>query len=355
VFSGFFIPFSWRLFMAKSKFLVMVYAAAVSTAAVGMSHPARAQGPYSVTQKWMVGGTGGWDYLMADAASHRLFVTHGTRVEVLDLPSGKVAGAVDGLTRTHGVVIPAGSKVGFISDGGANQVVAFDVKTLVKVAQIPAGTNPDGMTYEASTNTIWAFNGTSKNVTVIDAAAMKPVATIALPGKPEFPASDGKGTVYVNIEDKNEIVRLDAETKTMTATWPLAGCESPSGLAFDVAGGRLFSVCDGKKMAVTDVKTGKSLGSAAVGNGPDAAAYDPTRRLAFSSNGDGTLTVVDASKPGFPVTQTVPTMKGARTMALDATTGTVYVVSSEFGPPAAGQRRPTPVPGTFMVVVVGRE
>ncbi len=338
----------------KMKFVVCC-AAAVGFAAPGLSPMAEAQKPYKVEQKWVVGGVGGWDYLIVDAASHRLFVTHQTRVEVVDLGSGKVVGAIDGLTRTHGVVIPAGSKVGFISDGGANKVVAFDVKTLAKVGEIAAGTNPDGMTYEASTHTLWAFNGTSKNATVIDVATMKAVATIALPGKPEFPASDGKGTVYVNIEDKNELVRLDAKTKEMTATWALPGCESPSGLAFDVAGGRLFSVCDGKKMAVTDAKAGRSLGAATVGDGPDAAGYDPAHHLAFSSNGDGTLTVVDAGRPGFPVMQTVTTMKGARTMALDTTTGTVYVVSSEFGPPVAGQKRPAPVAGTFTVLVLGRE
>jgi outer membrane protein assembly factor BamB len=239
-------------------------------------------------------------------------------------------------------------------------VVAFDLTTFATIATIPAGTNPDGMAYERSTNTLWAFNGTSKNATIIDATSRTVLGTTALPGKPEFPVSDDNGTVFVNIEDKNEIVRLDAKTQQITATWPLAGCDSPSGLAIDRKGKRLFSVCDGKKMAVTDANTGKSLATPTIGEGPDAAAYDPGRKLAFSSNGEGTLTVVDAGKPGYTVLQTLPTMKGARTMALDTSTGNIYTVTAQFGPtpPATASTprpRPSIVPGTFTVLVIGRD
>ena len=189
-------------------------------------------------------------------------------MEVLDTGTGKVIGQITGLTRCHGVVITPDGKTGFVSDGGANAVVAFDPSTFATISKIPAGTNPDGMTYEPTTNTIWAFNGTSKNATVIDAATKTVVATIPLPGKPEFPQADGKGTVFVNIEGKNTVVRLDAKTQKATATWALTGCDSPSGMAIDTAGMRLFSVCDGKKMAVTDANTGKSLATPAIGDGP---------------------------------------------------------------------------------------
>jgi DNA-binding beta-propeller fold protein YncE len=325
-----------------------------------LATPAFPQKPLHIEQRWTIGGTGGWDYLAVDPEAHRLYIAHQTRVDVVDTNTGKVLGAVEGLTRCHGIVISPDHKVGFVSDGGANHVVAFDLSSFATLTTIPAGTNPDGMASERSTNTLWAFNGTSKNVTIIDIANRTVVGTTTLPGKPEFPVSDDKGTLFVNIEDKNEIVRLDAKTQQITATWPLVGCDSPSGLAFDRTGGRLFSVCDGKKMAITDASTGKSLGTPTIGDGPDAAAYDPSRKLALSSNGEGTLTVVDAGKPGYTVLQTLPTMKGARTMALDSATGKIYTVTAQFGatPPATAatpRPRPSVVPGSFTVLVIGRD
>ncbi|GAC1356916.1 MAG: hypothetical protein NVSMB3_03420 [Acidobacteriaceae bacterium] len=320
---------------------------------------AMAQGPYRVLDHWKIGGEGGWDYLTADATSHRLYVTHGTRVEVLDTTTGRSVGVITGLKGTHGVALDEGGKFGYISDGGANAVVVFDRNSLQTAATIPSGTNPDGILFEPKTQTVWAFNGRSKDLTIIDTATRKVIATVPLPGRPEFPVADGKGTVFVNIEDKNEIVRLDAATKKSTAEWPLTGCESPSGLALDPAGRRLFSVCDGKKMAVTDANTGKILATPAIGEGPDAAGYDAKHKLAFSSNGDGTLTVVDASKADFPIAQTLATEKGARTMSFDQNTGRLYLVTAEFGPrPAAtpqnARPRPPVLPGTFTVLVVGR-
>jgi YVTN family beta-propeller protein len=319
-----------------------------------------AQKPYKVEQRWAIGGDGSWDYLLADANTHRLYIAHQTKVDVVDTETGKVMGTIPGLTRCHGIVILPDGKTGFVSDGGANAVVVFDPATLAVKTKIAAGTNPDGMAYDASTNTLWAFNGASKNATVIDAGTLAAVGTVTLPGKPEFPVSDGAGTIYVNIEDKNAIVRLDVKARNATATWPLAGCESPSGLAFDRDGGRLFSVCDGKKMAVTDAKTGKSLATPTIGDGPDAAAYDAGSKLAFASNEDGTLSVVDAGKAGYPIVQTLRTMSGARTMALDAKSGKIYTVSAKLGakpaPSAANPHgRPTSVPGSFTVLVIGRE
>ena len=319
-----------------------------------------AQKPYSVLTQWKIGGEGGWDYLTSDPAAHRLYVTHGPRVEVLDSDTGKVVGSITGLKGTHGVALDDSGKYGYVSDGGANAVVVFDRSTFATVASIPAGTNPDGIVFEPKTKTVWAFNGRSSNATVIDTAERKAVATIALPGKPEFPVADGTGTVFDNIESKNEIVRFDAAAKTITATWPVANCDSPSGLAIDTAGRRLFAVCDGGKMAVVDANTGKTLANPAIGQGPDAARYDARRKLAFSSNGGGTLTIVDAGKPTYPVLQTLDTQKGARTMTLDWVTGRIYMATAEFGerpaPTAANPRpRPAIVPGSFTILVVGQK
>ena len=318
-----------------------------------------AQEPYRVLDHWRIGGTGGWDYLLADPGAHRLYVTHGQRVDVLDSTNGKVIGAITGLKGTHGVALDPEGRFGYISDGGANAVVIFDRKTLATVGSVPAGTNPDGITYEPVTKTVWAFNGRSKNVSVIDTASRTVVATIDLPGKPEFPQPDGKGHVFDNIEDKNEVVMLDAKSKALTGTWPLTGCDSPSGMAIDPAHHRLFSVCDGKAMAVVDTESGKQIGSATIGDGPDAAGYAAKGQLAFSSNGqDGTLSVVDAAH-GFKTIEQLPTQKGARTMTYDEATDRVYVVTADFGPrpePTAAMPRPRPsiLPDSFTVLVIGK-
>jgi YVTN family beta-propeller protein len=321
---------------------------------------ALAQKPYSVLTQWKIGGEGGWDYLTSDPAAHRLYVTHGPRVEVLNSDTGKVVGSITGLKGTHGVALDDSGKYGYVSDGGANAVVVFDRASLATVASIPAGTNPDGIVFEPKTKTVWAFNGRSSNATVIDTAQRKAVATIALSGKPEFPVADGRGTIFANIETKNEIVRLDAAAKTITATWPVANCDSPSGLAIDTAGRRLFAVCDGGKMAVVDANSGKTVANPAIGEGPDAARYDAKHKLAFSSNGGGTLTIIDASKPTYPVLQNLDTQKGARTMTLDSVTGRIYLATAEFGerpaPTAANPRpRPAIVPGSFTILVVGQK
>jgi YVTN family beta-propeller protein len=319
---------------------------------------ALAQGPYHLITQWKIGGQGGWDYITADPAAHRLYITHGARVEVIDSGSGKSIGAITGLQGTHGVALDPAGKYGYISDGRANAIVVFDRKTLKTVTSIPAGTNPDGIAYEPVTKTVWAFNGRSNNATVVDTKTQKVVATIPLPGRPEFPVADGKGNVFDNIEDKGEIVRLDAAGKKVTAEWPL-GCDSPSGLAIDLAARHLFAVCDGKKMAVVDANTGKVLATPEIGDGPDAAGFDAKNKLAFSSNGDGTLTVIDAGKSTFPVVQNVNTQRGARTMTFDSTTGRVYLPTAQFGPrPAATAETPHPrpavVPDSFTVLVVGR-
>jgi YVTN family beta-propeller protein len=319
-----------------------------------------AQKPYHIIDRWTLGGDGWWDCLTVDSAAHRLYITHGARVDVVDTQSGKLVGSIANLQGTHGVALDDAGKFGYISDGRGNAVVVFDRATLAVVATIPAGSNPDEIIFEPATQTVWAFNGHSNGITVIDAAKRKVVASIPLPGGPEFAAADGKGTVFVNIEDKGELVRLDAKALKLTADWPLTGCEEPGGLAFDMAGGRLFSACHNQKMTVTDAKTGKLLATAAIGEGPDGAEWDAAHKLAFSPNGgSGTLTVIDAGAPGYPAIEELPTQHGARTMAYDAAADRIYLVTAELGPrpaPTADNPRPRPaiVPGSFVVLVVGR-
>lgn len=336
-----------------------ILVAACCLAPLASAAPAQT-GPYHVEARWQIGGEGGWDYVTVDPHAHLLYIDHGPRVDIVDTNTGKAIGAITGLDGTHGVALDDEGKYGYISDGRGNAVVVFNRHTFKTVATIPAGTNPDGIVFEPVTKTVWAFNGRSHNATVIDTRTLKVIATIALPGKPEFPVADGKGQIFDNIESKNSIARIDAKTRQLTATWPLADCESPSGLAIDRNHRLLFSVCDNKKMAVTDADSGKTLANPPIGEGPDAASFDPIHRLAFSSNGEGTLTVVNAASNKFDVVQTLATERGARTMTVDTATGRIYLITAAFGPrPAATAQNPHPrpaiVPGSFTVLVVARQ
>ncbi len=334
---------------------VLFYAAAMLCVSAGL---VSAQN-YKVTGTIPIGGSGGWDYLTADSGGNRLYVSHTSEVVVIDLETNKPVGKISGLTRVHGIALAEGMKLGFISDGGANQVVVFDTSTLDVKNKIKTGTNPDGIVYDPYTKRVFAFNGRSNDVTVIDAESGNVAGTIPVGGKPEFPTSDGKGYVYDNIENKNEIVQIDAKNMTVKAHWPVAPCESPSGMAIDAAHHRLFSVCDGKVMAVVDSQTGKVVATPAIGEDPDAAGYDPGTGLAFSSNGDGTLTVVKQQGGKYTVAQTVETEKGARTMTVDTRSHKVYLVTADYGQtPAATADTPHPrpqiKPGTFRVLIVSQ-
>jgi YVTN family beta-propeller protein len=314
---------------------------------------------YHVVDHWKIGGNGGWDYLLSDDAAHRLYVTHNARVEVLDTTNGKLVGAITGFKSTHGVALNPDGKTGYVSDGAGNAIVVFDRNSLKVETTVPAGTNPDGITFEPVTRTVWAFNGRSNNVSVMDAATNKIVATIPLPGKPEFPQVDKQGAVFVNIEDKNAIVKLDAATRKVTGTWSLQGCQAPSGMAIDYDRHRLFSVCDEGKMAIVNYKSGKILGLASIGDSPDAAGFDPKSAIAFSSNGDGTLTIIDTTKPDFPKVQSVATVRSARTMALDTSSGKVFLSAAKLGTaptPTATVPHPRPavLPDTFEILVVSK-
>jgi DNA-binding beta-propeller fold protein YncE len=315
---------------------------------------------YRVSGEIPIGGSGGWDYLTADSENHRLYVSHSTEVVVIDLDSQKVVGRIPGMNRIHGIALANSLGTGFISDGGGNEVVIFNLKDLSVQKKVKTGMNPDGIVYDAASKRVFAFNGRSQDATAIDANTGTVAGTIKLGGKPEFPVSDGKGSVYVNIEDKNEIVRIDSRSLAAKAHWSISPCDSPSGLAMDKANRRLFSVCDGKLMAVTDADSGKVIATPAIGEGPDAAAFDPEAKLAFSSNGDGTLTVIkEAGKDNYLVAETVKTAQGARTMALDEKTHKIYLPTASFGsaPPAtasAPHPRPTILPGTFKILVLAK-
>ncbi len=313
---------------------------------------------YAVAGRIPLTGDEGWDYLIADSSNHQLYVSHGNQVQVVDLNSGKPVASIGGLNRIHGIALADDLNKGFISDGGDNVVVVFDLKSNAVRQKIKAGENPDGILYEPTKKHVFAFNGRSQNATVIDAAAEKVIATIPLSGKPEFPATDGQGNVYVNIESKNSLVRLDPDGTKVKDEWSLAPCEEPSGLAMDRPGRRLFSVCSNKTMVVTDADSGKQVAKVVIGEDPDAAAYDAERKLVFSSNAEGTLTVVKEDNPDkYTVIQNLETEKRARTMALDPNTHKIYLSCAQFGPapkatPDNPHGRPRPKPGTFHLLVV---
>jgi YVTN family beta-propeller protein len=312
---------------------------------------------YHIVNKISVPGEGGWDYLMVDEPSRTLYIAHGDRVQALDADTGELKGTVKGLKGTHGVAILGGK--GFISDGKDNAVDVFDLKTFKVTKEVKAGKNPDCIYADGFTNQIFAFNGASQDATVIDAKTLKVVGTIPLGGKPEFAAADGKGFVYVNIEDKSELVKIDAKALKETARWPLAPCEEPSSLAIDSTNGRLFAGCHNNKLAIVDSTSGKIVATPAIGSGVDAGWFDPATSLVFTSNGEGTVTVLREETPDiYTAVETVSTQKGSRTSALDRKTHKLFLAGADFGPmpetKPGEHKRPPIVAGSFKVLVLDR-
>ena len=308
---------------------------------------------YKQLAKIALGGEGMWDYLTVDSDSHRLYVTRGTHVMVVDTQKNTVVGDIANLPGVHGVALAPKLGRGFASNGRENTVTIFDLKTLKELQRVPVGKNPDAILYDAVTNSVFTFNGSSNDVTALDALTGKVRGTIPVGGKPEFAQSDEKGTIYVNIEDTSEILALDARALKVKSRWPIAPGEEASGLAFDKVNGHLFAVCSNEKMAILDVKTGKVLASPTIGKGPDAASFDPKANLVFSSNGrDGTITIIDGKT--FQPVATVPTQTGARTMTLDPKTGKLYLISAKFKPAEPGRRWPDMEPNSAVILVYGR-
>ena len=328
------------------KFMTVALVASAAFAAEG----------YHVLNKIKIGGTGGWDYVTVDSNAHRLYATHGTVVDIVDLDSGKPVGSIPQLHGVHGVALTPDLNKGFISNGQSNSVTIFDVKTLAKSGEPATGMNPDSICYEPKTQRVFTFNGRSNDSTAINAKTGEPLTTFPVGGKPEFCVADGAGKLYVNLEDKGAIVEIDAAKPAVLRTGSIAPCQEPSGLAMDSKDGVLFSVCDNKMMTVTDIKSLKVVAMPAIGANPDAAGFDPGAGLAFSSNGEGTLTIVKEVGGKWQAVDTVQTERGARTMTVDPRTHRVYLLAAEYGPPQAGDKkgRPSILPDSFHVLVVGK-
>jgi DNA-binding beta-propeller fold protein YncE len=308
---------------------------------------------YHILSEIQLGGEGGWDYLTADSGGRRLYVSHATHVVVVDLDSQKVVGDIPDTPGVHGIAVASELNKGFISNGRGNTVTIFDLKTLKSTGTVPTGENPDAIRYDTASGRVFALNGRSKNATVIDAKTGQVAATIPLPGKPEFAVADGKGHVYVNIEDTSELVEIEAAKATVTKKYSLKPCEEPSGLAIDTKTRRLFSVCSNRVMAVSDPDAGKVVATPAIGAGSDGVAFDPGTGYALSSNGDGTLTIVAQTGGKWDVLENIATERGARTIAVDDKTHRAYLPTAKTAPTSTGSR-PSFLPNTFKVLVVGK-
>jgi YVTN family beta-propeller protein len=315
---------------------------------------------YKVITKIKIGGGNRWDYSYVDNNNHRLYVSHGTQTEVIDTNTDKLVGTIPGTNGVHGIAIADDLGIGFTSDGGDNDVTVFDIKTLAVKTKIKTGQNPDSIIYEPTSHRVFTFNGRSSDSTAIDAKTLAVIAaSIPLGGKPEFSQIDGKGHIYVNLEDKNEIVEVDAKNALVAKRYSIAPCEGPSGLAFDLKKTNLYSVCENRMMVVSNPATGKVLATPAIGAGPDGVAFDSG--YAFSANGrDGNITMVGETSPGkFEPVATIETQFGARTIAADQKAHKLYLPAAESGPPAVGKdgkkgKNRTSVPNSFEILVVGR-
>jgi hypothetical protein len=317
--------------------------------------PSPGSSGYHVVKTVAIPGEDGWDYVTVDSDARRVYVTHGTHVVVMNADTYAIEGDIPDTPGVHGVALAPDLGRGFISNGRANTSTIFDLKTLKAIGTVKTDANPDAIAYDNVTKRVFTFNGRGKNTTVFNAADGSVVATLALGGKPEFAVVDGKGSLWVNIEDTSEVVHIDTQKIAELHRWPLAPCKSPSGLAMDLKSRRLFAGCDDKVMAIMNADTGKVVTTAKIGDGVDANAFDPATNFAFASNGEGTLTVVHEDSPDkYTVVDSVPTKKSARTMGLDLKTHNIFLPAADFDPPAPGERRGKMKPGSFVILVVGK-
>ncbi|HEY6065787.1 MAG TPA: YncE family protein, partial [Thermoanaerobaculia bacterium] len=325
----------------------LVLAAAGAFAAPAAPEKPAADAAYSVVDKIPMPGEGGWDYVNVDPIARRIYVSRGDRAVVIDVDSKKVLGEIAPTPGIHGIAEAPALDRGFTSNGRSSTVTVFSLSKLAPVGEVKTtGENPDAILYDPFTKRIFTFNGRGKNATAIDAASSAVAGTIALGAKPEFAVTDEAGKVFVNLEDTSAIAVIDPKTLAVTATWPIAPCEEPSGLAIDVAHKRLFTACHNKMVAVVDASSGKVVTTFPIGEGVDAAAFDPGTGLVFASCGDGTMTVAHEDSPDkYRVVQTVATKRGARTMTLDTKTHKAYLMSADYGPrPEPTAERPNPRP-----------
>jgi hypothetical protein len=310
---------------------------------------------YKVIKTVPVGGEGGWDYLYVDSGGRRVYISRGTHTVVMDADTYAVVGDIPDTQGVHGIAIASDLGRGFTSNGRSNDVTIFDLKTLKPIGNVKTDANPDAIVYDPVSKRVFTFNGRGKNTTAINAADGTVAGTLALGGKPEFAAADGKGSIFVNNEDTSEIIEINSQKITETHRWPLAPCKSPSGLAMDTKNRRLYSVCDDKVSVVVNADTGKVVATPEIGNGPDAAAFDPESNEFFASCGEGVLTVVHQdSAEKYTVVENVPTKRSARTMGLDLKTHNIFLPAADLDPPAPGERRGKMKPDSFVILVVGK-
>jgi len=313
---------------------------------------------YHVLNTFHIASSGGWDYIAVSPVTDNIYVSHGTQVNILNKNTGDSVGVIPNTTGVHGIAFAPEFKKGFTSNGKLNTVTVFDINTNEVLAQITTGENPDAIMYDPFSKKVYTCNGRSKDLSVIDPATNQVIKTVALGGKPETPVSDEAGNLYINIEDKNEIAVVNTKTYTVDANWKTGNGTSPAGLAIDVATKRLFAGCENKLLIVMNAENGKIVKELPIGDGSDGVVFDPELKNVFSSNGEGTLTVIHESSPKkFEVVENAPTKRGARTSAVDVKTHKVYLPTADFMPatqPEKPHQRPGMVPGTFQVLVVGK-
>ena len=317
----------------------------------------QAQKDFHILKTFHIQSAGGWDYIAVGPGNNRLYVSHGTQVNILDQTTGDSVGVIENTTGVHGIAFDKSQNKGFTSNGRLNNVTVFDLITNTVIAQIPTGQNPDAIMYESFSKTIITCNGRGKNLTIIDPINNKAIDSIAVGGKPETAVSNGEGKLYVNIEDKNEIVAVNTKTFKVEAHWSIAPAEEPTGLVFDKTTNRLFAGCGNKLLAVVNAANGKVIATLPIGDGCDGAAFDPETKTIFTSNGEGTMSVFhEKSADKVERVATVATKRGARTIAIDEQTHLIYMPTAEFEKPdpAAPNARPKMIPGTFQVLVIGQ-
>lgn len=339
--------------MKKVKFLI-------SLAIFLCAEFLRAQSNYKVINKIHIDGNGSWDYITMDEAASRLYVSHGNEMNVVDVTTHTLVGTVPDTKGVHGITLTKDMNKGFISNGRDTSVTIIDLKTLKVITKVKVtGNNPDAILYDPFSQKVFTFNGRSSSSTVIDAKTNKVIGTIKLAGKPEFAVTNLKGRIFVNIEDKNTISAINVSTLKVEHNWPIAPGEAPSGLAIDLKNKRLFSVCENKIMVVVDYETGKVITTVKTGEGTDGVSFDPVLNRVYSSNGEGTMTVVQEKDANtFTVLENVPTQKGARTITVNSKTHRLYLPTAEYNEaPAPTAQNPRPratiKPGTFTVLEVG--
>jgi DNA-binding beta-propeller fold protein YncE len=331
----------------------MRYAAIVLASMLAPAAFAQSPLRYSITETYTLGGEGFWDYVVPDPPSHRVYIGRQTRVMVVDEDSGKLLGEVTGINGAHGTAIVAETGHGFATSSEDKTVVMFDLMALKELARIPAAEDADAIIYDAASKRVFSLNGDANSATVIEPRDGTRVTDIALGGKPEYAASAGDGNVSDNLVDKNEVVEIDATAAKVIRRWSTAPCTQPVAMAIDTAHARLFSGCRSGVLAVSDYKAGKVVATAPIGMGVDGAGYDPATGDVFTSNGEGTLTVIHEVTPDkYTVVQTLPTSPGSRNMGLDPATHKIFVVTAKFAAPAPGARRGAVLPDSFGLFVV---